>query len=78
MIMKTTVTTIRDELKKLGVELSGHYSDLYVEVTPATQKIIDNYIYKSNVTKFRSQIDNKLMFDIPFANDDFFNKKGVL
>ncbi len=68
---KTTVTTIHQELKNLGIPLSGHYSDLYVEVTPETQAIVDNYAFKNNVTKFRSQIDGKLMFDIPLANDDF-------
>jgi hypothetical protein len=73
---KTTVTTIHQKLKNLGIPLSGHYSDLYVEVTPDTQKIINDYEFKNNVTKFISEIDGKLMFDIPLANDDFF--KGAL
>lgn len=63
--------TIHQQLKELNVEISGHYSDLYVEVTPETQKIVDAYEYKMNVTQFINQISGRLTFDIPFANDDF-------
>lgn len=41
-------------------------SDLYVKCTPESQKIIDSYMYKDQVTIFRDQ-EKALWFDIPFA-----------
>lgn len=67
--------SIFKQIKEAGLSYDCHESDLYVEVTPESQKIIDNYIFKSNVTKFRSQVDQKLYFDIPFAFDPFWEKR---
>lgn len=47
-----------------------HYaSDLYIKVTPATERIIDRYEYSSQVSLFRDQTDPRraLWYDIPFA-----------
>lgn len=66
--------TIHEQLKTLNVETSGHYSDLYCPVNEVTEKIISEYKYKNNVTKFINRIDNTIWFDIPFANDDY--KRG--
>lgn len=63
--------TIHQIFKDNNIETHSHCSDLYVYVTPETEKIINGYKYKSNVTKFISNVDGKLMFDIPFANDDY-------
>ncbi len=63
--------TLHQKLKELDIEIKGHYSDLYVEVTPETQKLVDEYEYKTNVTTFFSLVTEKKMFDIPFANDDW-------
>lgn len=62
---------IHEELKKIEVELSGHYSDLYCPVNDITREIINRYEYKESVTTFISQIDGKLWYDIPFANVDY-------
>jgi hypothetical protein len=67
--------TIHQKLKNLGIEIHGHYSDLYVEVTRETAKIVEEYRFKNNVSTFRSQIDGKLMFDIPLASDDFLESR---
>jgi hypothetical protein len=67
--------TIHQQFKELGIEISGHYSDLYVDVTPETKKIVEGYEYKCNVTTFKSQVSGKMMFDIPFANDDYWKVK---
>ncbi len=42
-------------------------SDLFLRVTPESQKLVDQYEYKGNVTKFRDQIDHVLWYNIPFA-----------
>ncbi len=61
---------IHTELKKAGVELDSHESDLYAKVTDSSKKIISNYKYKAIVTTFVSQIDNELWYDIPFAYNE--------
>ena len=68
--------SIYEQLKKAGFVLDNHESDLYVKVTPESQKIVNDYEFKSNVTKFHSQIEGEGMyFDIPFAFDPFWDKK---
>ena len=59
--------SIYEQMKSAGVEIASHETDLYVPVNPTTQKIVDGYTFKTNVTSFTSQIDGKLWFDIPFA-----------
>lgn len=66
--------TIHEKLKETGLEIGQHCGDLYIEVTPVTSKIIDDYEYKENVTCFFNQITKKLSYDIPFASDDY--RKG--
>lgn len=65
---------IYQQLKRAGVKLDHHESDLYAKVTPTSQRIVNSYRFKSQVKKFRSQIDGKLWFDIPFAYTPFWNK----
>ena len=48
-------------------EVSHHESDLYLKQTPISNELIAKYPYKNNVTTFRSQIDNSIWFEIPFA-----------
>ena len=62
--------TIKEQLLKLGMtpeEISNHESDLYVLKNSISEKFISSYEYKQNVTTFRSQIDNKIWYDIPFG-----------
>ena len=66
--------SIYDELKAANLPLDNHESDLYALMTVESMKIIDNYNYKSNVKTFKSQIDGKIWYDIPFAYKPFWNK----
>jgi len=63
--------TIYEELKANDINMDSHESDLYAIVNDVSSGIISRYPYKCNVTRFISQIDKKLWFDIPFANDNF-------
>jgi len=69
--MKQDKKTIHQALKDLGVPIGTHYSNLYVEVTPETKKIIDDYEFKYQVRTFYSEKDVKVMFYIPLASDDY-------
>ena len=59
--------SIQKQLEALGVKIDNHCTDLYFPVTEETKKVVNSYIYKRNVTTFKSQIDGTLWFDIPFA-----------
>lgn len=65
------ITEIYQEIKKTGVEIDSHASDLYVPVTPKTQFIVNNYRFKNNVQTFHDD-NNQQWFDIPFAYDPFW------
>ena len=61
------VSQIYEDLKKAEIPIDHYESDLYAKVSLESQKIIDNYEWKANVTIFRSNIDHERWFDIPFA-----------
>lgn len=66
---------IKKKLEEAGQPMSFHYSDIYTPVNEITRKIIGEYQFKASVTIFKSNIDNKMWFDIPLANDDYFERK---
>lgn len=70
---------MKDQMLAAGVlptDIGSWCSDLYVKVTPVSEKIIAEYKYKCNVTTFRSNIDSLTWYEIPFANDAYY-KLGV-
>lgn len=72
----TTPMTIYQELIKAGLKCSSHYSDLYVRVTEQSRNILKNHpIDNKNATIFRSNLDGKFYYDIPFAYDPFWEKQ---
>lgn len=60
-------------------EMFNHESDLYVYVTPLTQKVINEFCEEYGYDKnwqcpiFINQIDGELMFDCAFCYDDYWN-----
>jgi hypothetical protein len=69
--MSKSIYTLLTEAKQ---EISSWQSDLYVPVNPVTIEIVNNYKFKCNVKTFKSNIDGKLMYDIPFSYDPFWQK----
>ena len=69
------IRAIYRAMKKAGVEISSHESDMCVPVNITTQAIIDNYDYKCNVSTFINETDGKQWFDIPFSYRPFWDKK---
>jgi len=67
--------TLYEQAKELGVEIGSHESDMYIPVTPDTQELINNYRFKSQVSRFISNIDSKLWFDVPFAFTPWWDKR---
>lgn len=64
--------SIYEALKTAGVKLDNHASDLYAEVTPISAAIVATYEHRPQVTTFRSAIDGRLWFDLPFAYQPYW------
>lgn len=55
-------------LETMPPEDIAHWcSDLYLRVTPQSEKLVKEYDYKENVSEFTDQIDRVPWFEIPFA-----------
>lgn len=67
---------IYEQMKNAGIETASWQSDLYVPVNKTTQRILKKYKYKNQVTTFREQGTNRLMFDIPFAYAPYWEKRN--
>ena len=65
--------TLYDALKSAGVPLDNHYSDLYVEVNDTSRAILRHY--GAPQISFRSNLDGKVWFDVPFAFDPYWVEK---
>lgn len=68
--------SIYQDMVNAGVPVDSHESDLYALKNDASMAIVENYEFKSNVDVFRSLVDGKLWYDIPFAYDPFWEKKA--
>ena len=69
---------LRTNLGLTDSDFAYHESDLYVRATPEVRAYLkENYQFWSIVTTFKCQIDGLMWFDIPFAHDKFWNKRGV-
>ena len=74
-MLTNTIDNIYQAMIDANQEISNHESDLYVYVNDVTKEIVSKYTFKQNVTTFRSNIDGKLMFDIPFAYMPFWDQR---
>ena len=74
---KQTEKTVHEQLKEVGCKLDSHESDLYVKDCTEAKVIIGNWEFYDNVTRFRSQIDNCLWYNLPFANNDWWAKRAT-
>lgn len=70
------MTTLYKTLIAAGIECSNWQSDLYFPVTEQTKDILARFPrQKANATTFKSSIDGKLIYDVPFAFDPFWEPK---
>jgi len=68
------IKDVYNRMKEAGVEIGSHSSDLHVPVTETSTAILEHYEFHENVTKFRSLVDGKMWYDIPFAYQPFWDK----
>lgn len=63
-------------------QMFNHYSDLYVFITPLTQRVVDEWFkdggmnMKVFVETFNDQITGKPMYDIAFQYTPYFEEKA--
>lgn len=70
--------TIKEQLLILGMkenEIGNWCSDLHVLKNATSEKFINEYEFKNNVTTFRSEIDNLIWYDIPFAYTEYYKER---
>jgi hypothetical protein len=72
---KSTIKDIYPEMKKTGLPMDNHESDLYVKVDPKSTEIIKRYEHKGNVSQFKNNKDGSMWYDIPFAYTPWWDKK---
>ena len=71
--------TLFDKIKELNIQYDNHYSDLYIPVTEQTIDLINEFGLMHSATKFRSNIDQKFWFDVPFMYEPYWeNKREIL
>ena len=71
--------TIKEQLLELGMkqeEIDNHCSDLYVLKNSISEKFVSEYKFKSIVKPFRSEIDGKIWYDMPFAYVEYYKNRG--
>ena len=61
-----------EQLPAEHIDHTSYGSDLYLKVTPASKKLLENFEGGRYVQTFRDQIDGELWFDIPFAYIPFW------
>lgn len=68
--------SIYQKMKDAGVEIDHHRSDLYVPVNEVTTGILRGHGSMFDIaSKFRSNFDNSLWYDIPFAFDPYWENR---
>lgn len=62
--------SLKDRIKEVfpNAKFDRHETDLYVKVEPGlVEWLKENYLFHSNIQRFRSQLDGTPWLDIPFA-----------
>lgn len=57
-------------------DIDHHGTDLYLKANDISKKLLKDYEFRFNCELFRSPIDNKLWYDIPFAYTPGWNLKN--
>ena len=72
-LFKGSNDSIFAEVVSLGIPYDNHATDLYIPVTDQTTRLLKKYGIKAD--KFKSNIDGKIWYDVPFAYDPEWENK---
>lgn len=77
MNAKTLLHKAREQMKPEEIDTQGSSgSDLFLKVTPISTALIEQYDFKEHVKRFRDNIDHEPWYEIPFANTDWWERRG--
>ena len=77
MNAKTLLHLARERMKPEEIHTSEAYgSDLFLKITPVSMELVKAYDFKKNVKQFIDAIDHVGWYEIPFANTDWWEKRG--
>lgn len=69
------INIYEEALNRLNTEdIDHHYSDLYLRKTKESERLIEEYLYRGNVTTFVCNIEKDEWYEIPFAYAPYFEK----
>ena len=78
MNAKTLLHKAQEQMKPEEIDTQHELgSDLYIKVTPISTVLIQQYDFKEMITKFIDNIEHTLWYDIPFANSELWESKGM-
>ena len=65
-----------EAIKKAGIQIQNHYSDLYFPVTPESVAILAQYpAAKRIATTFTNQVEGGLWYEVPFAFRPYWEER---
>ena len=70
------ITDIYTAMIQCDILVDNHESDLYVPINEITTNIVNCYKFKCNVTRFTNQVTKTLYYDIPFAFNPYWERRG--
>lgn len=69
--MESKITSVQlyrlATLRMDASDIDHWQTDLYLRETGESRELVECYEFKENVERFRSPIDGKMWFDVPFA-----------
>lgn len=65
-----------DVFLEAGVEISNHYSDMYVPVNEFTTKTLIEYSDIHTYSQFTNQLNGERYYDIPFAFSPYWYERA--
>lgn len=71
-----TAREFYDACVATGAGIDSHESDLYVTVTPETRALVEQYTFTATITEFRSPVDGRWWFEVPFGFIPFWETRS--
>lgn len=75
--MEVCGKSLYEEMVEAGVEISNHYSDLYVPVNNITTAIIQRHLPGHYAQQFISNLDGKRWYSIVGGYTPYWSARGM-
>lgn len=77
MNAKTLLYLARKNMKPKEIATyESNGSDLFLKVTSVSKELVKQYVFREQVKVFIDDIEHKPWYEIPFANTDWWEKRG--